>query len=97
MHFNFDGTPGTYLLKPVVWVIPLLQLIIALAAYETGPSAHQSADGVAIFVDCILAICWRLQMVIIHAAKPPGSRAPVLSLLVFFILAMSLGLASVSR
>ncbi|HEV3091949.1 MAG TPA: DUF1648 domain-containing protein [Candidatus Cybelea sp.] len=93
LHFNFDGTVNGSGPRPMVWSLPVVQVIVALTL-GNGIELGRRPLGVLALGDCILAICLGAQLLILNTAASRQPRAPIAGYWMFFILMMGLGVAA---
>jgi hypothetical protein len=91
MHFWFDGTVTNYGPRPVAWVLVGIQILIAVT-YAMTFASHVGAPIVA---DCVIAVCWRSQVLIISAALSGEKRVAMTGFYLFLAATMTVGFAAV--
>jgi uncharacterized membrane protein len=94
MHFWFDGTVTNYGPRPVAWLLVGIQIVIAVSYALTSASAasHLVASILAV---CVIAICWRSQVLIISAALSGEKRVAMTGFYLFLAATMTVGFAAV--
>ncbi len=74
LHFGLDGTVSMWGPRPAVWLLPLVQLVIATVNALVFTTATDAARGL-LMADFILALCWRAQLLIVATATSGKTRA----------------------
>jgi hypothetical protein len=83
IHIRLDGTANNYGPRLAAWILPGLQLVIAVTygfSYALGAPVTLLIVGV-----CALAVLWRAQLLIISAAASGAKRVPTLGFWIFFV------------
>lgn len=80
LQFWPDGSPFSLWAKPAIWLIVAIQLLsFGFFAYITRSSGSQppaSTDvPLMIICDCVLALTWRVQNLLLSAAMDSDNRA----------------------
>jgi hypothetical protein len=90
MHFWFDGTVTNYGPRPVAWLLVGVQILIAVT-YAMTFASHVGAPFVA---DCVIAVCWRSQILIISAALSGKKRVEMAGFYLFLAVMLTIGFAA---
>jgi hypothetical protein len=94
MHFWFDGTVTNYGPRPVAWLLVGVQIVIAVP-YALTFASGASPVGAPILADCIIAVCWRSQVLIISAALSGKKRVEMAGFYLFLAVMLTIGFAAV--
>ena len=87
MHFSFDGTVTSYGPRPVAWLLVGIEILIGVT-YATTFASHV---GAPILADCIIAVCWRSQVLIISAALSGKKRVEMAGFYLFLAVTLTIG------
>jgi uncharacterized membrane protein len=94
MHFWFDGTVTSYGPRPVAWLLVVIQIAIAFT-YALTFASGASHVGALITADCVIAACWRSQVLIISTALSGEKRVDLAGFYFFVVVALMIGFAAV--
>jgi len=94
MHFWFDGTVTNYGPRPVAWLLVGIQIVIAVT-YALTFASGASHVGASIMADCVIAVCWRSQVLIISAALSGKKRVEMAGFYLFLAVMLTIGFAAV--
>jgi hypothetical protein len=94
MHFWFDGTVTSYGPRPVAWLLVAIQIVIAVT-YALPFASGASHGGALIVGDCVIAACWRSQVLIISAALSGKKRVEMSGFYLFLGITLAIGFAAV--
>jgi uncharacterized membrane protein len=94
MHFWFDGTVTNYGPRPVAWLLVAVQIVIAVT-YAVTFASGASHVGASIMADCVIAVCWRSQVLIISAALSGKKRVEMSGFYLFLAVMLTIGFAAV--
>lgn len=90
LQFNWNGVPRTYGPRASIWLVVFIQLVVGIGMVFTGyalathaPGTHGSLTGFVIFTVLFNAMLWRVQRLLISAAKSGGNRVPMSGFLLF--------------
>jgi hypothetical protein len=96
-----DGSPVSMLPRPAIWTVVALQVLVLLLCLWIGSQLSgrggidRAATGAFIAVDCGLAVAWRVQVLILDAAKNADNYAQFgLRFLMFVGVAVAIALLS---
>jgi hypothetical protein len=91
IHLNWRGEADSFGPKFMVWLIPAIQLSIAALMLFSGyaiathaPGTHGSLPGMTVIAVCMAALTWRVQMLIIEAARNAGKCVSMRGFWAFF-------------
>jgi hypothetical protein len=102
LHFWLDGTVNTWGPRPAVWLMVLLQIVLAaLYSALTGLWLHQElpvrfVTAMAAFGLLMLLLLWRAQLLIISTALSGKTRADLVPFWWFFGVTMLCAIAIVT-
>jgi hypothetical protein len=74
LHFGLDGTVNTWGPRPTVWLLPVIQLVIATINALVFTTTTDPARGL-LMADFVLALTWRAQVLIIATATSGKTKA----------------------
>lgn len=84
MGLNYDGSVRGTWPRPMIWFTVGVQLLVACVMVYAGqaivsgaPGTHGTLRGLTITAVCVNAIIWRVQMLLISAAKSSGNAVPM--------------------
>lgn len=95
IHFGLDGTVNGYGPRSTVWMLVGTQAAIAVGSFLIY--ATTGARVALVLGVCMLAIFWRVQLLILSAATPGEKRTPVGGSVVFILAAVLIGLFAATR
>ena len=91
------GYPRSMGPRPVIWLIVAVQLsILVLMAYSDyalathAPGTHGSLLGGSIISTAVMALMWRVQMLLLSSAKSGGNPVPMNGFWIFFAAFMAI-------
>lgn len=91
LQFEWNGVPRSYGPRWTIWFAVILQIFLgigmAFTAYAMAnhaPGVHGTPRGFAIFAVLFNALLWRVQTLLLSAAKSGASRVPMNGFLMFF-------------
>jgi hypothetical protein len=93
MHFWFDGTVTNYGPRPVAWLLVGVQILIAVT-YGLSFASGASHLGASLMADCVIAVCWRSQILIISAALSGKKRVEMAGFYLFLAVMLTIGFAA---
>lgn len=95
VHLDASGLADGFGPKFMIWLIPAIQVgtgILFLfgghAIASNAPGTHGTLLGSAIIGVCVVALTWRVQLLLIEAAKNAGKRAQMRGFWMFFVVWM---------
>ncbi len=91
LHFLIDGTIIGDGPRPAVWLVPGLQPLLFIYAQM---HARGYPAGQLIMADCLLALMWRGQALIIATAVSGRQRAEMSGFYIFLAFAVALAIAA---
>jgi hypothetical protein len=94
MHFWFDGTVTNYGPRPVAWLLVGIQIVLAVT-YALTFESGTSHVGALISADCLIAVCWRSQVLIISAALRGKKRVEMAGFYLFLAVMSTIVLAAI--
>lgn len=91
LQFEWSGEIRTYGPRIVIWFVVVLQIALAVGMVFTGyalvnhaPGVHGTPQGFAIFAVLFNVMLWRVQSLLISAAKSPQKRVSMSGFALFF-------------
>jgi hypothetical protein len=81
---NFDGTARGFAPRPVIWFVVIIQAVVlggiafsdyAIATHQ--PGTHGTLLGSSIASTAIMALIWRVQRLLISAARSDSKAVPM--------------------
>ena len=91
------GYPRSMAPRPVIWLIVVVQLcILVLMAYGDyaiathAPGTHGSLLGASIIAAAVMALMWRVQMLLLSSAKSDGNPVPMNGFWIFLAAFMAI-------
>ena len=102
LHIGIGGKVDQWGPRACIWIIPgtqIVSLCIIIAAFVAIqlqlPNTHGSAAGLAVFAPCQLAILWRVQVMLIDAARKSSERIDMHVFWLWFVVLMAAAMAAV--
>jgi uncharacterized membrane protein len=95
IHFGLDGTANRYGPRSTVWLLVGMQAALALGFSTIY--ATTGTRGVLVLGVCLVAIFWRVQMLILSAAMTGAKRTPVGGSVLFILVALAIGFFLATR
>lgn len=84
LQFELNGAPRSYGPRWTIWVPVLIQVLIGIGMAFTGyaiathaPGVHGTLTGFSIFTVLFNALIWRVQTLLLSAAKSAEYRLPM--------------------
>lgn len=91
LQFDWNGAPRSYGPRWTIWFVVMLQVAVAIGMAFTGyalanhaPGVHGTLKGFAIFCVLFNALLWRVQTLLLSAAKSGEKRVPMTGFWLFF-------------
>lgn len=84
LGLDWKGAARSLAPRPMIWFIVVIQIFIAAVILFAGyaiathmPGTHGTLPGLSIFSVLLMAMMWRVQMLLISAAKSGGKPVPM--------------------